>query len=184
MESKILVLDIETTGFDHRRDCILELGMVELDLTTGEVKELFDERFKEAHLSARHHNAWIFANGFMDHDDVRGALSLNNYKGEIQQILDRYRNRITAWNRPFDIDFLKSRGFDFGKDIPDPMRESTKYFRLTKRNGSCCKWPTAQEAWDKLFPEIVKIEKHRGLDDAVMEARIIYQLVNRGVYLV
>ena len=157
MKNKLLVLDIETTGFNHKDDCILELGIVELDLKTGEIKTLFDEQFQELHLRAKHLNAWIFENKFMKHEDVRGKKDIKEHASRIQLILDLYKDRVTAWNRPFDIDFLTSRGFDFGKELDDPMRVSTEFFKIPFKNNykpgfvsadQNYKWASAQEAWD------------------------------------
>jgi len=60
------------------------------------------------------------------------------------------------------------------------MKESASFFKIQGPFGF--KWPKAQEAWDLLFPETPKLEKHRGLDDSKMEASIIFELVKRGVY--
>jgi len=179
---KLLVIDIETTGFNHKSDCILELGIVELNLNSGDITELLDIQLKETHLSAKHHNAWIFANGFMSHDDVREAKPLEFHFDTIQTIFDFYLGKICAWNRAFDADFLKNRGFNLGKPIKDPMKESAEFFNLPHKSGGFGKWPSAQEAWNILFPSTEKIELHRGLDDAKMEAKIIYELINKGVY--
>jgi len=180
--NKILVIDIETTGFNHKKDCILELGIVELNVETGEIIELFDKQFKEGHLSGKHHKSWIFENGFMTHDEVRTAKPLTDYFDEVQLIFNNYLGKICAWNRSFDVDFLKSRGFDLGKNIDDPMQASAEYFNLPHKKGGFGKWPSAQEAWDILFPDVKKIEIHRGLDDSKMEAKIIFELINKGVY--
>lgn len=185
---KVVVLDIETTGFDHEHDCILELGIVELDLSNGEVETLFNSTFKEKHLSAKHHSAWIFKNEFMNQSDVRDALDIEHYRTEIQDILDKYSGKITAWNRSFDVGFLSSRGFKFGESVEDPMAASTSYFKIPQKtkwatiNFGVNKYPSAQEAWDILFPGNPKIEEHRGLSDAIMEAGIIYALHSKGVY--
>ena len=63
MNKEILVLDIETTGLQSDKDLILELGMVKLNLETGEITTLFDAVFKDARLTARHREAWIFQMG-------------------------------------------------------------------------------------------------------------------------
>ncbi|WP_139955734.1 3'-5' exonuclease [Flavicella sediminum] len=180
MQNELIVLDIETTGLSPVNDFILELGIVKLDLDTGEITTLFDAVFKDPKLTAKHRNAWIFQNGYMELSEVRNANPLSDYEDEIQEILDAYKGKITAWNRSFDSNFLVANGFDLGEDVPCPMKESTKFFKISGTRGY--KWPKAQEAWDVLFPSEHKIEQHRGLDDSIMEAKIIYELVQIGVY--
>jgi DNA polymerase III epsilon subunit-like protein len=180
MGKEIIVLDIETTGLNPREDFILELGIVKLCLETGKITPLFDQVFKDPKLRAKHRNAWIFSNGYMKIEEVRNAQPLQKYAHEIQTILNSYKGRITAWNRSFDSSFLSAQGFDLGREIPCPMKESVSFFKIPGARGF--KWPKAQEAWDILFPDTIKIEQHRGLDDAVMEAQIIYELLQRGVY--
>jgi len=180
MSDEILVLDIETTGLNPVTDYILELGMVALNLNSGNVTVLFDQVFRDPRLTAKHRNSWIFENGFMQIDEVRNAMPMSEYSTEIEEILSRYYGRITAWNRDFDSAFLKNCGFNLGPDIHCPMKESVNYFKLDGPYGY--KWPKAQEAWDFLFPETPMIELHRGLADSKMEAAIIYELYQRKVY--
>lgn len=180
MPKEILVLDIETTGLKPNEDLILELGMVKLNLETGEIASLFDQVFKDPKLNAKHREAWIFQNGFMELDEVRNAQPLAAYAQEIQAIMNGFNGCITAWNRDFDSAFLENAGFNLGPAIGCPMKESVDYFKIDGRFGY--KWPKAQEAWDILFPETPKIEEHRGLDDAKMEAHIIYELYQKEVY--
>ncbi len=180
MDKELLVLDIETTGFSPTNDFILELGIVKLNLTTGKITTLFDRVFKDPNLTAKHRKSWIFVNGFMHIDEIRNALPLDNYREEIQSILNPFKGKIIAWNRDFDEKFLIYEGFDLGADIECPMKASTEFFAIEGNRGH--KWPKAQEAWDILFPHNHKIEEHRGLDDAIMEAKIIFELYKRGVY--
>ena len=37
------------------------------------------------------------------------------------------------------------------------------------------KWPSVREAYHYFFPNESNIEKHRALDDAIHEAKIIYE---------
>jgi DNA polymerase III epsilon subunit-like protein len=177
---KILILDIETTGFSHARDGIIELGICELCLETGTTTKLFDEIFQSVKLTSKHHDAWIFTQGYMTLDEVRGKKDISFFAKIIQAIFDKYKGRITAWNRPFDVNFLKAENFDLGKDVSCPMRDSTNFFKIKGPRGN--KWPKAQEAWDLLFPNNPRTEIHRGYDDAQMEAMIIYELIKQGVY--
>lgn len=176
---KILIADIETTGFNRKIDCILELGLVELDLETGKTKTLFDELFKESHLSAKHRNAWIFENGFINPQDVRQAESLESYRREIQAIFDSYKY-LSAWNSDFDTGFLLARGFKINNILPCPMKTSASWFNLPYPSGKLGKWANVEEAWSKLFIEEYT-ELHRGCDDAIHEAKIMFELFKKGV---
>ena len=178
--NKILVLDIETTGFSTSKDVILELGICELNTSTGVVIKLFDEIFCSPKLTAKHHKCWVFENNYMTPDEVRGKPPIDHFREQIQKIFTFYSGEITAWNRYFDSRFLKANGFDLGKDIVCPMMQSTDFFKIPGLRGN--KWPKAQEAWDILFPDNPRTELHRGYDDADMEARIIYELIKKGVY--
>jgi hypothetical protein len=113
-------------------------------------------------------------------DEIRSAKPISDYKDEIQSIMNEFLGKITAWNRDFDSAFLKKAGFLLGNEIDCPMKKSVDYFKIESAFGY--KWPKAQEAWDILFPNTPKTEEHRGLDDAKMEAAIIYELFKKGVY--
>ena len=130
--NEILVLDIETTGLHPEYDFILELGIVKLNTDTGHITPLFDKIFKDPNLRAKHRNAWIFQNGYMHIDEVRTAQPLDNYRNEIQEILNPYKGKITAWNRDFDHAFLIQNGFDLGSELACPM----KAWRRTTQNWS------------------------------------------------
>ena len=180
MTKEILVLDIETTGLNPKQDLILELGMVKLNLDSGEITELFNQVFKDPKLTAKHREAWIFENGYMELEEIRNAFPLSEYFDEIQSLMNQFKGRVTAWNRDFDSAFLKNNGFDLGPDVACPMKGSVDYFKIKGNYGF--KWPKAQEAWDILFPETPKVEEHRGLDDSKMEAAIIFELYKRDIY--
>ena len=47
LKNKLIVIDIETTGFNHKLDSIIEIGIVELDINTGKIKILFKETFNK-----------------------------------------------------------------------------------------------------------------------------------------
>lgn len=191
MEKKILVLDIETTGFSHKKDCILELGAVVLDTETGKTRKAFNATFKEKHLSGgskdgkkyNHTKAWIFDNSDMTLDEIRNSEDIEFYREDIQKLLTKYAGRITAWNRDFDAGFLEDRGFDLGETMGCPMKLTTDFFGLKQKNGKTPKWASVPEAAVSLG--IVNedfVEAHRGLEDARLEASIIYMLIKKGEY--
>ncbi|MHA1729383.1 MAG: 3'-5' exonuclease [Promethearchaeota archaeon] len=174
----IVVVDIETTGFSHKRDCIVEIGICELDLDTGKCKKLFDRLILEEHLSSRHIDEWIFENSNLEFEDVLKAKPLESYREEIQRIFNKYL--ATAFNKRFDFDYLKDRGFKIN-ELPCPMIKATNILKLPpKKPNTLYKWPSVEEAWVYYHPDIKYIEQHRAYDDAVHEALIVFEMFKKG----
>ena len=180
---KILILDIETTGFLNQGGSIVEIGIVELDLDTGEITEVFESLVKEKILTGKHRKepfGWIFNNSDLTPEAVRNAPGETEVFLQVQAILNKYPLGCTAFNKKFDFDFLKSRGIGI-KELPCPMILSTDICKLPGRYDDY-KWPKVEEAFSHFFPDIEYIEKHRGLDDAKHEAMIVYKLYQDGVF--
>ena len=186
MNNKILVTDIETTNFLNQGGSIVEIAIVELDLDNGNIKVLLDTLCREKMLTAKHRKdpfGWIFKNSDLKIEDVRNASSFDSIKQKVQEIINTYQNGITAFNRIFDISFLQDRGIIFPKLQPCPMIVLTNIIQLPGKFGSY-KWPKVEEAYKFLFPNEEYIEKHRGADDAVHEAKIIYEMFLKGWYVI
>lgn len=178
---KILVLDLETTGLDPLSSKIVEIGIVELDLTTGNIEPVFESLCHERPISASEvQNSWIVQNGYISLDEIRYSPEFNTLKPRIQGIIDSYPAGCTAYNSNFDLSFLITRGIKLAKLLPDPMKLSTDICQLPGKYGY--KWPKAEEAFNHFFPGIEYDEKHRGADDAYHEAMIIYKLYTMGVF--
>jgi len=174
----IAVVDIETTGFSHQEDSIVEIGICELDLNSGNYRELFNKRIRESHFSTQHRNAWIFKNSDLSYEDILNAKPLDVYKKKLQRIFNIYP--ATAFNKRFDLDYLKDRGFLINES-PCPMIIATDILKLPPRkSGTLYKWPNVEETWEYLFPDKEYLEKHRSYDDAVHEALIIFELYKRN----
>jgi len=183
---KILIIDIETTGFQNQGGKIVEVGIVELDLETGERKILFDEVTHEQGITRDEvEGAWIVQNSDLGVEAIRLSKRFERYKEEIQNIITAYPNGATAYNRSFDFNFLESRGIHFQKKLDCPMVLSTEICKLKSNHKSGkYKWPKVPEAYDHFFPGNDYDEKHRGADDAMHEAEIVYELYKIGVFRV
>ena len=183
-KNKILILDIETTGFFGQGGSIVEIGIVDLDLDTGEVTEVFDSLLREDMLTEEHGEkpfGWIFKNSDLTFEEVMDAPLANEVFPKVQEILDQYPLGCTAFNKKFDFGFLLDRELKI-KELPCPMLISTPVCKI--RNSRGYKWPKVQEAFDFFFPDIEYTEAHRGLDDAKHEAMIVYALYQLGVFVV
>lgn len=180
--TKILIIDIETTGFSPTKNKIVEIGIVELDLRNGNIKELFNQFICDLPMTMKEiTESWIIKNSDIAVFDILNASSLKDYFNKIQTIFSNYPLGITAYNNSFDLGFLKVRGFKWHKTLPCPMELSTDICRIRgKRNGY--KLPTVKEAYNYFYPGSNYIEKHRGADDARHEAEIVYKLFKLGVF--
>jgi len=182
-DNKILILDIETTGFLQSGGKIVEIGIVELDLSNGATKIVFDNVVHETGITKDEvEKSWIFKNSDITLDEIRYSKNLNKYTEEIQSIINSYPCGTTAYNNVFDFGFLENRGFIFNNKLPCPMKLSTNICMISKKRGSGYKWPSVMEAYKYFFPESSYIEKHRGADDSVHEASIVFELYKMKIF--
>jgi len=176
------VVDIETTGFLKQGGLIVEIGIVSLDVDTGEVKEVFNSVVKEEGFSKKHLAApygWIFQNSDLTYDEVINSPNLEDLLPQIQEICDNFKYGLTAYNKEFDFSFFRDRGLNF-KEKSCIMLKATPIVNLPPNPGfTDPKWPNVEEAWAFFFPDRPYVEKHRALDDALHEAEIAYQIILR-----
>ena len=179
-DSRVCVVDVETSGLNPNYDLIYEIGMVELNLGTGVTKILFDSVVKESLFGEEYKGSWIFENSSLTFDDVNNAPLFDGFIPELQEIFNNYS--ITAFNKSFDLGFLNSRGLRVPNELPCIMLTATNILKIPFSNGrKRFKWPTCQEAWDYFFPNSPYVEKHRALDDALHEAMIFFEIFRRGL---
>lgn len=178
---KILILDIETTGFLQAGGKIVEVGIVELDLSNGEKKIVFDEVCHEKGITLQEvENSWIVNNSTLTTELIRYSKSLHVLAPIIQKIINDYPAGSTAFNNSFDFGFLEDRGFTFPKKLPCPMKLSTNICKIPSSRGY--KWPKVEEAHKHFFGDVGYVEQHRGADDAFYEADIVYELYKMDVF--
>jgi len=180
--NKILVLDLETTGFLNENGKIVEIGIVELNLDNGEKKIIYNQVCHEKGITLSDvEKSWIVQNSDLNVEQIKYSPSLDRIKPTVQMILNDYPLGSTAFNNSFDFGFMENRGFIFPKKLDCPMKLSTDICKIPSPRGGY-KWPKVQEAYDFFFGKTDYIEKHRGADDAFHEAEIIYELYKRGIF--
>jgi len=175
--SRILVIDLETTGFLQTGGKIIEVGIVGLNLETGNKKILFSEICRERPIIRKEvEDSWIVKNSDITIEMIQKSKQLIHLKPTIQSILNKYPAGATAFNNAFDFGFMENRGFVFPKKLDCPMKLSTNICKLPSRNGKAgYKWPNFEEAHKFFFGETGYIEKHRGADDAFYEADLVFE---------
>ncbi|MHC1591514.1 MAG: 3'-5' exonuclease, partial [Candidatus Helarchaeales archaeon] len=169
---KIGIVDLETTDLKPEKGTIVEVGIVELDSDTGEIQVLFDSIVREESFGENDRESWIFEKSNLKYEDVLKAIPLSEARPFIQEILDQYP--MTSFNEEFDFGFLKQKGFRIPRELPCIMISAAKF------NDN--NWPKVEKAWEIFFPDEKYVEKHRAVDDAVHEAKILHHMIKIGHY--
>ncbi|MGQ4874583.1 MAG: exonuclease domain-containing protein [Promethearchaeia archaeon] len=170
-ENLIIVLDIETTHTKPILGMIVEIGLCFLDLNSGKIDPIFNIICQEEDIELDP-DAWIFNNSDLNIEEVMQAPYLSEFREELQSIFD-LGYPITAFNQKFDFGWLYNRDFRISNRFWDPMLKLTPIMRIP-HDYYIYKYPSVEEAWRYLFPDIEYKEKHRALDDAIHEAKIIH----------
>ncbi|MFT6442493.1 MAG: DNA polymerase-3 subunit epsilon [Salibacteraceae bacterium] len=185
IDKKILIIDLETTGFIQKGGKIVEIGIVSLDLENGEKEILFDSLCRHEEMTLKEiETSWICKNSDMNAEEVWNAPFIEDIREEVQGIISSFTNGATAYNNAFDFGFMEKNGFSFPRKLKCPMILSTDICQVPHKNGRRGnKWPSVQEAWNFFFgTDTGYVETHRGADDAFHEADIVYELYLRGIF--
>jgi len=182
---EIAIVDIETTGFQNQGGLIVEIGIVGLNLDTGNITDEFEAIVKEDGFGNSHTIeplGWIFRNSDLNFEDVLKAGKLRTILPKIQSVFDKYTLGATAFNKSFDFGFLRSRGLSIN-ELPCIMLTASPVVNLAPNPGfNDPKWPKVEEAWQHFFPDSHYKEAHRALDDARHEALIALELYKLGYF--
>jgi len=177
----IWIVDIETTWFFNKWGLIVEIWIASLDIETWEILEKYDSLVKEPWFNDSCARAWIFSNSSLSFEEVDNAPSLESQLATIQSSIDSFEHGVTAYNKAFDFTFLRDRGITIPKELPCPMKVATPVLQLPSIWYGDYKRPKVEEAWDHLVGTPY-VEEHRGLDDAIHEARIVFELIKLGKF--
>lgn len=174
---KIAVVDIETTGLSPTTDSIVEVGVATLDSETGSIVECYHTICRDSKFSEKQKQSWVFQNTSLLFEDVSKAPLFSDILSDLQNVIDKH-DATTAYNKQFDFGFLKASGLKIPREYGCPMLAATPICKLPKKGGyGGYKWPKVEEAWKHFFPNEEYVELHRGLDDAMHEAKILYELI-------
>lgn len=185
---EILVIDIETGVIDPKKDpfdidnnSICEIGVVKLNLDTGDIQTIFNRTCQDNHMCSP--SSWVFQNTSLTHDEVTASEHIHDLKDVIQDILNK--NPVTSWSHDFDISLLEhpSRSFIIPVKFWDPKITLKNFLKIPQSLGYGYKWPKVQEAFEYFNPEKRYEQTHRAIQDARMSAEIIFQAVEKWAVL-
>ena len=190
-ENKLVVIDIETTGGKINHDKITEIGIVELDINTGDIKILFNSLINEDGFEIKKYmDSYGLKNSGISpfKIDLLKNHSIDDFKDILGQVFKS--SKVASWAiNNFDFLWLESRGFVIPRKLFDIQRFAKEIIRKKDKNASF----NLENAW-KFFRESRKqgedrfgrylkekdyIVSHRALDDAWHEAKILYLLIKK-----
>jgi DNA polymerase III epsilon subunit-like protein len=178
---EIIVVDIETgvieptlNNYDIDNCLICEIGIVNLNLETGESRVIYDRTCQER--PGAHPSSWVFKNTSLTLKEVTDSQHFHDLKPTIQELLDDSKP-VTSWNHDFDFAILESRGLKIPIKFWDPKTTLKHFLEIHHPSGQGYKWPSVQEAYKYFNPDKIYQQTHRAIQDAKIEAEIIYQAV-------
>jgi len=174
MERFIAIVDLETNELSTKTCDIVEVGICELDTTTGTTKKLLDVTIKEDSFTDTEKNrkAWVFKHTDLTIEKVLESEPLDKYRIKMQEIFNKYP--ITAFNTSFDFKILERKGFVIPKKFPCLMRTAAPHVKQNPAAWRC----SFQAAWNFFVPENPYTEIHRAYDDSEHEAKVAFKLIN------
>lgn len=182
---KILVLDLETASHDTSIDAlrnlensiITEIGIVQLNLLTGEIDPVFNQVCRENKTCSP--DSWVFKNSSLSPEEVEASKHIEDYGEELQRLFDE--QFVTSWWHDYDFRRLEhqSRGFTIHNKFWDPALTLVPYMKIPFPNGTGLKRPSVSEAYRYFNPGKSLTHPHRALKDATIEAQIIFQAVQK-----
>ncbi len=183
---RIGVIDIETSHFFDKGGQILEVAMAILDTETRSINKAFTSICTERNKEAIGEDAWVFENSSLNYDDVmKCEVYFDEILPELQKLVDGC-DLVTAYNKAFDFEFLKDRGLVINNEAKCLMLESTPickipapWYMVKKNPDQPFKWPSCEESWAVMYPDIEYVEAHRAIDDAIHEALICWKLISK-----
>ena len=174
LTDRVIVIDIETTGFDSSVDKIIEIGIIEVNLKTKERKVLFNSPIYEEGVDL-HKNSEFFKMSSLDYSNITNYPSLEFLENTLQFIFDNVR--ITSFNMNFDLGFLGSRGFLFPKKLQDLMTHTRKIMPKGKKYNFEYAYRflfnSSKNKRGNYLSDPNYIQQHHAIDDAIYEAELL-----------
>jgi hypothetical protein len=185
---KIAVIDVEHTGGNPNQGKIVEIGIVDLDINSGEITPIFNSLIREKGFSLKEFSKNYFMNNVNKISpklviSLGEKFTLEYNKQIIQNILQSYK-KVFYWDctNHTERQWLKIKGFDVSNfhDFQFFVKSYLKTKNIRKFNF--------QYVWNyflnehyinasKYLREPEYYQNHRAYDDAEHEALLLYYLV-------
>lgn len=187
---RVLVVDIETTGLcGCPQDLVVEVAVADADTSSGRVGRIYSEvvGYDVSSWDDGLKGSWIFSHSDLTLEDVASGVPMDDVAEDVRRLL--LGRPCTSYNREFDLGRFLSRE-PWGarpRSAPCVMLRASRLVEgdYLFSDGSTS-WPRLSKAYAELCPEdpaaIGGEQTHRALDDALMAAYVLIELVARGEY--
>ena len=183
-------MDLETVNIDAKKtdqqytveNCVIcEIGIIKLDLDSGVTTPIFNNTCKED--INPDPESWIFKNTPITCEMVKQSPHFDDFKDGLQELFNK--NPATSWGHDFDFDHLKSplRSITIPTKFWDPKLVLTDLLKIPNPWREGYKWPRVAEAFKYFHPTSQWKQAHRAIDDAEIEADIIFRTVKKWPFL-
>ncbi len=177
MSPRILVVDLETTSTNPQYADILEIALVSVDLSDGQVQPIIDTLVCPECDDEEWLECWFMSNSKLDPDLIRRAPKFAAVRGVLQEQANTLP--VTAFNRSYDIQVLYRHQVRTLMRAPCLMLTCKDVLCLPGYHGDY-KYPKFSEAWSYFFPGQAFEDKHRAGHDATHEAKLAAAMYSRG----
>ena len=189
---KLLIIDIETSGFSRKDNSIIEIAAIELNINTGEYRALFNSLVKDNNFDVnRYEGSHSYKKTRIKPEDILKARPLLYYKDYLQQLFNCYAVGAFSLNN-FDFKWLESRGFTFPNKFDFQLAVRRIIFKENKEFKYRGEKFSLRASWfyflnrieNKQMPEKNKLTVHdgvfhRALYDTILETKILYLLISK-----
>lgn len=112
--SNILVIDIETGGLDPQKDAIVQVAMIEADLSNDGIFKIHYAACTFVQDPGRAISDETLALTGISRADIAGGLPVDDVLAQVRRsaLGNPYRPILAAHNAHFDLGFLRARGLD------------------------------------------------------------------------
>lgn len=164
-EARVVIVDVETTGFSPKDDRVIELGAIWI-----EQSEMIMDFSRLLNPDRQLEDVIVDLTGITQHD-VDRAKPFSSIADFVTDLLED-PSVLVAYNSSFDLGFLTQELFRCGKEVPQlgPVLDPLKWVRNEDRGLKCNLGEAAARRG-------IKVQgAHRALDDCYLTVAVLNKL--------
>lgn len=179
MNKKIAIIILKTISIFDKQGVVVEVGIVSLDLSTGEIVHEFGSVVKADNFNESYKKSSSFKSSTLTFENINSAPSFDKKILEITHAVNK-PEIIGVTGFDTDFDFLRESGVIINAPIVACIRKEAQSIIKTpsKRRGGFKK-PSLMEAFQYFFKDKKYVCEHRASKDAEDVALIAYEMYKK-----